>query len=66
MAAEGQEIPEEIKADQVPAQEEGGDDEVGVTEFPMHLKGLFVLQFPPLSFIPASHTFISSRDSPLI
>ncbi|KAJ5872316.1 uncharacterized protein N7529_004669 [Penicillium soppii] len=27
MAAEGQEIPEEIKADQVPAQEEGGDDE---------------------------------------
>lgn len=32
MAAEGQEIPEEIKADEVPAQE-GGDDEVGVVAF---------------------------------
>ena len=32
MAAEGQEIPEEVKADQVPAQE-GGDDEVGVAVF---------------------------------
>lgn len=32
MAAEGQEIPEEIKEQQIPAQEEGGDDEVGVTD----------------------------------
>lgn len=33
MAAEGQEIPEEIKVDEVPAQEGGGDDEVGVVAF---------------------------------
>jgi len=58
MAAEGQEIPEEIKADQVPAQEEGGDDEVGVTNVPLHLKELFVLQFSFISFIVASPTFI--------
>lgn len=38
MVAEGQEIPEEIKADQVPAQEEGGDDEVSVTNIPLRLK----------------------------
>jgi polyadenylate-binding protein 2 len=30
MAAEGQEIPEEIKGEKVPAQEDGVDDEVSV------------------------------------
>lgn len=30
MAAEGQVIPEEIKGEQIPPQEDGADDEVGV------------------------------------
>lgn len=30
MAAEGQEIPVEVKAEQIPHQEDGADDEVGL------------------------------------
>lgn len=30
MAAEGQEIPEEVKGEQIPSQEDGVDDEVRV------------------------------------